>query len=99
MRTEILQHDVMEKYRVSSTIAAMQVRGHDLSIKVDHEIGHVNFAVKTDAATEYNAEKEVVGWQHYNWATTRYPEARATSTRLRNSSAGLIASVSMVTSL
>ncbi|KAM5458640.1 hypothetical protein McanMca71_006979 [Microsporum canis] len=89
----------MEKYRVSSTIAAMQVRGHDLSIKVDHEIGHVNFAVKTDAATEYNAEKEVVGWQHYNWATTRYPEARATSTRLRNSSAGLIASVSMVTSL
>lgn len=77
MRDEILQDEVMNEFRVSSTIAAMQVRGYvethapfiyaawkhpktleilsqvmgiDLSIKVDHEIGHVNFAVKQGGA-------------------------------------------------
>ncbi|KAI0834690.1 hypothetical protein F5Y06DRAFT_306580 [Hypoxylon sp. FL0890] len=102
MRAEIFQQEVMENYRASSTIAAMQVRGYaekhapfiyaawkhpktlellskvagiDLSIKVDHEIGHLNFAVKPDdkppeanpeiPTAQYSKEREVVGW-HYD---------------------------------
>lgn len=99
MRAEILRKEVLEKYRVSSTIAAMQVRGYveecapfiytawkhpktleilsqvagiDVAIRMDHEIGHVNFSVKpetkavkanAEAATgHYKKEREVVGW-------------------------------------
>ncbi|CEJ92602.1 hypothetical protein VHEMI08243 [[Torrubiella] hemipterigena] len=97
MRNEILQVEVMEKFRVSSTIAAMQVRGYvethapfiyaawkhpktleilsqvmgiDLSIKVDHEIGHVNFAVKSEALeTDIDIQT----------GDSRYPGADATT--------------------
>jgi hypothetical protein len=102
MRAEIFRKEVMEKYRVSSTIAAMQVRGYvnkcapfisaawkhpktmeilskvagiDLAIRIDHEIGHLNFSVKSNdmsandhvdiASGHYKKEREVVGW-HYD---------------------------------
>jgi len=113
MRDEILQEEVLKKFRVSSTIAAMQVRGYveshapfiysawkhprtleilskamgiDLAIKVDHEIGHVNFAVKPNTFDAANAtasgyaDTDAAAATHYSaekevvgWHNDSYP--------------------------